>query len=119
MKEAEAEIAKVKEEEAKITKEERYLKLMDLLKKSSFYSKYLKDKIEKSEDDDAAKKLKEKKIQERKKQDKTVTLLVGLSQVRRSIFIIFIFADKRPQKNGRRRSRILIQKGQKGVERSG
>ena len=47
-----------------MTEEERYSKVMDLLKKSEFYSQFLLEKIEKGDDSSS---LKQKKIEERKR----------------------------------------------------
>lgn len=52
------------EERVEMTSEERYQKLMDLLSKSSFYSKFL---LEKMESQDDATKIKDKKTEDRKK----------------------------------------------------
>ena len=47
-----------------LTKEERYNKLMDLLNKSKFYSKFLHEKM--MTEDEETKKLKEAKLADRK-----------------------------------------------------
>ena len=64
---AEKELEKAEEQNdefRELTKEERYNKLMDLLNKSKFYSKFLHDKM--TSEDEEAKKLKESKLSERK-----------------------------------------------------
>lgn len=110
-------IEEIKKEEAKaeyveLTADERYERLLDLLKKSSFYSNFLLDKIQNQ--DEESKKLMEKKLKNRKSSIGTKNVSVILvSQYLKFCFPVTrasIFQEEKKEtpkqtRSGRKRSK--------------